>query len=86
MLFRVESDGVTFERLKLVGAITHEAGAGDGIVVLDHDRLEVRNCEITRFRKGVDLRNSRRCVVTGSYLHENYRNGFGYGVSHHAGR
>ncbi len=81
LMFRVESDGVTFERLKLVGAVTHEAGAGDGIVVLDHDRLEVRNCEITRFRKGVDLRNSRRCVVTGSYLHENYRNGFGYGVS-----
>ncbi len=81
LMFRVESGGVTFERLKLVGAVTHEAGAGDGIVVLDHDRLEVRNCEITRFRKGVDLRNSRRCVVTESYLHENYRNGFGYGVS-----
>ena len=80
-LFRVVSDAVTLERLKLVGAITHESGAGDGLVVLDHDRLAVRNCEITRFRKGVDLRNSRGCVVTGSYLHENYRNGFGYGVS-----
>ena len=81
LLFRVESEAVTFEDLKLVGAITHEAGSGDGIAVLDHDRLVVRNCEITRFRKGVDLMNSRRSVVTGSYLHENYRNGFGYGVS-----
>ena len=81
VLFRVESDGVTFERLKLVGAITHETGSGDGITVLDHDRLVVRNCEITRFRQGVAFRNSRRSVVTGSYLHENYRNGFGYGVA-----
>ncbi len=81
VLFQVESDGVTFERLKLVGAITHEEGSGDGITVLDHDRLVVRNCEITRFRQGVAFRNSRRSVVTGSYLHENYRNGFGYGVS-----
>ena len=81
LLFRVESGAVTFESLKLVGAITHEAGTGDGIAVLDHDRLVVRNCEITRFRKGVDFMNSRRSVVTGSYLHENYRNGFGYGIS-----
>ena len=81
LLFRVESEAVTFEDLKLVGAIAHETGSGDGIAVLDHDRLVVRNCEITRFRQGVAFRNSRRSVVTGSYLHENYRNGFGYGVS-----
>ena len=81
VLFQVESDAVTFERLKLVGAITHETGSGDGITVLDHDRLVVRDCEITRLRQGVAFRNSRRSVVTGSYLHENYRNGFGYGVS-----
>ena len=81
VLFRVESEAVTFERLKLVGAITHEEGSGDGITVLGHDRLVVRNCEVTRFRQGVAFRNSRRSVVTGSYLHENYRNGFGYGVS-----
>ena len=81
LLFRVESEAVTFERLKLVGAITHEEGSGDGITVLGHDRLVVRDCEITRFRQGVAFRNSRQSVVTGSYLHENYRNGFGYGVS-----
>ena len=81
LMFRVESEAVTFEGLKLVGAITHETGSGDGIAVLNHDRLVVRSCEITRFRKGVDLMNSRGSVVTGSYLHENYRNGFGYGVS-----
>ena len=81
LMFRVESEAVTFENLKLVGAITHETGSGDGITVLGHDRLVVRNCEITRFRQGVAFRNSRRGVVTGSYLHENYRNGFGYGVS-----
>ena len=81
LLFRVESEAVTFERLKLVGAITHEEGSGDGITVLGHDRLVVRNCEVTRFRQGVAFRNSRQSVVTGSYLHENYRNGFGYGVS-----
>ena len=80
-LFHVASDAVTFESLKLVGAITHEAGTGDGIAVVGHDQLEIGNCEITRFRKGIDFMNSRGGVVTGSYLHENYRNGFGYGVS-----
>ena len=81
VLFQVESEAVTFDRLKLVGAITHEEGSGDGITVLGRDGLVVRNCEITRFRQGVAFMNSRRSVVTGSYLHENYRNGFGYGVS-----
>ena len=80
-LFHVASDAVTFKSLKLVGAITHEAGTGDGIAVVGHDQLEIDNCEITRFRKGIDFMNSRGGVVTGSYLHENYRNGFGYGVS-----
>ncbi len=80
-LFRVESDDVTFERLKLAGVVTHETGTCEGISVHGHDRLVVRNCEITRFLRGIDLRNSRRSVVTGSYLHENYRNGYGYGVA-----
>ena len=80
-LFHVASDAVAFKSFKLVGAITHEAGTGDGIVVVGHDQLEIDNCEITRFRKGIDFRNSRGGVVTGSYLHENYRNGFGYGIS-----
>ena len=80
-LFQVESDDVTFERLKLVGVVTHETGTCEGISVFGHDRLVVRNCEITRFLRGVDIRNSLRSVVTGSYLHENYRNGYGYGVA-----
>ena len=80
-LFRVESDDVTFERLKLAGVVTHETGTCEGISVFGHDRLVVRNCEITRFLRGVDLRNSLRSVVTGSYLHQNYRNGYGYGVA-----
>ena len=80
-LFQVESDAVTFENLKLVGAVTHEEGSGSGIAIRGYDRLEVRNCEITRFRKGVEFSNALRGVVRGSYLHENYRNGFGYGIS-----
>ena len=80
-LFQVESDAVTFENLKLVGAVTHETGSGSGIAIRGYDRLEVQNCEITRFRKGVEFSNSLQGVVSGSYLHENYRNGFGYGVS-----
>ena len=37
------SDAVTFKSLKLVGAITHEAGTGDGIAVVGHDQLEIDN-------------------------------------------
>jgi hypothetical protein len=80
-LFEVAGDGVTFRHLKLVGAVTHTEGTSIGIRISGHDALTVADCELTRFRIAVGWSNSVRGVVTGSYVHENYRDGFGYGVS-----
>ncbi len=80
-LFDVASDGVTFRHLKLVGAVTHTEGTSTGIRIAGHAGLTVTGCELTRFRVAVGLINSVKGVVTRSYLHENYRDGFGYGVS-----
>jgi hypothetical protein len=80
-LFEVTGDGITFRHLKLIGAVTHTEGTSTGIRISGHDGLTVAGCELTRFRIAVGLANSTRGVVTGSYVHENYRDGFGYGVS-----
>lgn len=80
-LFHVNSNAVTIKNLKLAGSVTHEDGTGRGIRINGYNRLTVVNCEITRFLIGVDFTNSLQGIVTGCYLIENYRDGFGYGVS-----
>ena len=80
-LFEVASSGVSFQQIKLAGVVTHSEGTSVGIRIAEHDGLTVAGCELTRFRIAVGLSNSVRAIVTGSYLHENYRDGWGYGVS-----
>jgi len=80
-LFEVNSDAVYFDNLQLAGAVTHEDGDGEGIVIDGYDDLSVANCIITRCKKGINFTNSLHGVVYGCYLIENYRNGFGYGIS-----
>lgn len=80
-LFQVESDSVKFVGLKLEGAVTHEIGTGRGIVIFQHNGLVVEGCELLHHNKGIFFRNSLQGHVRRSYLHENYRNGEGYGVS-----
>jgi len=80
-LFQVESDDVKFVGLKIEGAVTHETGTGQGIVIFQHSGLVVEGCELLHHRKGIYFRNSLQGRVQRCYLHENYYNGEGYGVS-----
>ncbi len=81
LFFRVQADDVVFRDLKLEGIITHTAGIGEGINVTSRHRLLVEGCEITRFRRGIQLDNSRQNLIRGNFIHSNYRNGYGYGIS-----
>ena len=80
-LFQVESDDVKFVGLKIEGAVTHETGTGQGIVIFQYNGLVVEGCELLHHRKGIYFRNSLQGRVERCYLHENYYNEEGYGVS-----
>lgn len=80
-LFEVEADNVGFKNLKLKGQTTHQNGEGTGILFYESNYFMVKDCEISRFCRGVECSQSRHGIITGCYIHENYFDGLGYGIS-----
>lgn len=78
--FRISADGVTMRDLFIEGNITHTSGRGIAIQTTRHNRLTIDGCELKRNMIGVGLYESRDNLVQHCYIHENYRNGMGYGV------
>lgn len=78
--FSVPADDVVIRDLFIEGNITHTAGQGVGVQAVRQHRLVVDGCEIKRHMIGVALTDSADGLVQNCYIHENYRNGMGYGV------
>ena len=80
IMFQVKGDNVTFMNLKIEGAVTsYDTGSGTGIYVYDCRNIMIVRCELFYHRMAIWFANSQGKVI-GSYIHKNYRSGYGYGI------
>ncbi|MCE5230748.1 right-handed parallel beta-helix repeat-containing protein [bacterium] len=80
VFFAISADGVALRDLVIEGNITHTMGRGIAINAVRQRNLLVDGCELKRHMIGVSITDSTDSLVRDCYIHENYRNGMGYGV------
>ncbi|HUS90875.1 MAG TPA: right-handed parallel beta-helix repeat-containing protein [Phycisphaerae bacterium] len=86
-LFGVEGDGVRFTRLKLQGADTTPGTANNtfGIVVSGRQSVRIDHCELLGFSYATNFCDQATAQVDHCVIHQNLRDGLGYGVAIYSG-
>lgn len=86
-LFLVDGDRVRLTRLKLQGADTTPSEANDtfGVVVEGKKNVRVDHCELLGFSYATDFTAEAAAQVDHCSIHDNPRDGLGYGVALYSG-
>ncbi|MBM4018845.1 MAG: hypothetical protein FJ288_11035 [Planctomycetes bacterium] len=86
-LFRADGDRIRFTRLKLQGADTSPAADNDthGIVVAGRKDVRVDHCELLGFSRAADFSAEAAAQVDHCFIHDNTRDGLGYGAAVYSG-
>lgn len=86
-LFRVDANDVRFTRLTLQGADTSIATTNNtfGIEVAGGSSVRIDHCELLGFSYATTFSQEATAQVDHCHIHDNLRNGLGYGVALYSG-